>query len=248
MSGRRSAAGAAPAAKKIPRACSDVFRLWSAVALSLVLAIVFQLVVMAAESIGLRQPPSDERAALELDFGAQLVGWNAFAVSYLALGIRAFAGCDRAELVRRITGSPLPTSPIKRYLLAGGSGPTWAIGISILAFGTIVTAAYERGGSTYLLVGLIAVAIATSWMTITFAFALHYARRDIEHPGLDFGADAEPVLSDYGYFAMACSSTFGTTDTAVTTTAMRRTVSLHSVIALFLNTVVIAVVLSIIVG
>ena len=93
-----------------------------------------------------------------------------------------------------------------------------------------------------------AVTIVTCWTTITFAFALHYARKDIEAGGLEFSGDNEPPLfADYVYLAVGCSATFGTTDTAIVTTAMRRTVSVHSVIAFFLNTVVVAVLLSVIV-
>ena len=236
-----------PRAKRIPRSCSDVFRLWAAVGLGVVLALAFQLGVAAVETLGWRQVPEGEKSALELDFGAQLIGWNAFVVSYLLLGIRAFGGCDRAELVRRIKGSPLPKSRLARYLLAGGSGPTWAVVITIVALSTIVTAAQERDRSTGLVFGLIVATVITCWVTITFSFALHYARRDIEIGGLEFLGDDEPVFSDYVYLAISCSATFGTTDTDIMTTAMRRTVSVHGVIAFFLNTVVIAVLLSLIV-
>jgi uncharacterized membrane protein len=236
-----------PAAKRIPRSCSDVFRLWAAVGLGLLLGGVFQTGVFAVQALGWRQVPEGAKSVLELDFGGQLISWNAFAVAYLLLGIRAFGGCDRAELVRRIEGSPLPKSRLARYILAGGSGPTWAILITIFALSTIITAAQERDRSTGLVFGLIVFTVLTCWVTITFSFALHYARRDVEIGGLEFLGDDEPVFSDYVYLSIGCSATFGTTDTDIMTTAMRRTVSVHGVIAFFLNTVVIAVLLSLIV-
>jgi uncharacterized membrane protein len=55
------------------------------------------------------------------------------------------------------------------------------------------------------------------------------------------------VFTDYSYLAIGCSATFATTDTAVVTTSMRRLVSVHSVLALLLNTVVVAVLIAIIV-
>ena len=55
------------------------------------------------------------------------------------------------------------------------------------------------------------------------------------------------MFSDYLYLAISCSATFGTTDTDIMTTAMRRTVSVHGIIAFFLNTVIIAVLLSLLV-
>ena len=133
-----------PRINRIPRSCSDVFRLWAAVGLGLVLGLAFELGLDAVEALGWRQAPEGDKSALEIEFGSELVAWNAFAVCYLLLGVRAFGGCERAELVRRVLGSPLPKTAIKRYLLAGGSGPTWAVLITIFATGTIVTAAQQR--------------------------------------------------------------------------------------------------------
>ena len=236
-----------PETRKIPRSCSDVFRLWAALGLGILLALAFEIGLDVVEALGWRQEPVGEKSALEIDFGGQLIGWNAFAICYLALGVRAFGGCDRAELVRRVLGSPLPSSRIKRYLLAGGSGPTWAVLITIYATSTIVTAAQQRHISTGLVFGLIVFTVATSWVIIAFSFALHYARRDIEIGGLVFPGDEQAVFSDYLYLAISCTATFGTTDTNIMTTAMRRTVSVHTVIAFFLNTVIVAVLLSLLV-
>lgn len=85
-------------------------------------------------------------------------------------------------------------------------------------------------------------------MVITFSFALQYARRDIEQGGLGFPGAQERVLSDYIYLAIGCSATFGTTDTTIVSTSMRRLVSVHGVLGLLLNKVVVAALLSIIVG
>ncbi len=244
----RQRKGTLGSAARIPRSCSDVFRFWAALGLSLLLALITQIGIEVLQYLGVLEDPTGRRNDVELDFGAQLIGWNSFAIAYLALGVRAFAGCDRAELVRRIEGSPLPRSAIMRYLLAGGSGPTWAVVITVVAFSTIVIAAQERESSTRLVIGLIAVTIVMCWMTITFSFALHYARRDVEVGGLEFSGSDEPVFADYIYLAIGCSATFGTTDTAILTSAMRRTVSVHGVLAFFLNTVVVAVLLSVIVG
>jgi uncharacterized membrane protein len=235
-------------AEKVPWSCSDVFRLWASVGLGVLISLGFDSVVDLLQAIGLRRAPTGVQQALEADFGDQMVGWNAFALAYLILGFRGFSRCNRAELVRRIKASPPPRHWLKRYLLAGGGGPVWAVIVAIGAFITIITAVLEKESSTRLILGLLAVTIATSWLVITFVFALHYARRDIAAGGLEFSGDAEPVFSDYLYLAISCSATFGTTDTGITTTAMRRTVSLHGALAFVLNTVVVAVLLSVIVG
>jgi hypothetical protein len=185
---------------------------------------------------------------VDLGFGARLAIWIGFALSYLALGLRAFARCDRAELVRRVLATPLPASRLRRWLLAGGGGIGWPIVIASVAFFTIITAVLKRGQSTSLVLALAAFTVVTCWMVITFSFALQYARRDIEQGGLRFAGSSEPLFTDYNYLAIGCSATFGVTDTTVLSSSMRRVVSVHSVLGLLMNTVVVAVLLSIIVS
>ena len=233
---------------KVPRACSDVFRLWISIALGFLVAIGFEIVVIALQVQGTRQVRSDEQFELDLGFGARLAAWIGFALTYLALGLRAFSRCDRAELVRRVLATPLPASRVKRWLLAGGGGTSWPIVIASVAFFTIITAVLNRSQSTPLVLALASFTVVTCWMVITFSFALQYARRDIEQGGLKFPGSGEPVFVDYNYLAIGCSATFGTTDTTVVTSSMRRIVSVHSVLGLLMNTVVVAVLLSIIVS
>jgi uncharacterized membrane protein len=233
---------------RVPRSCSDVFRLWVSVGLGVLVAIAFVIIVIALQVTGARPVPTDAQFELEFGFGGRLAAWNAFAVSYLALGLRAFSRCDRPELVRRVLAKPLPTSRAKRWLLAGGGGPGWPVVIALVAFGTIITAVLSRDDATRLVLALAAGTVATCWMVITFSFALQYARRDIEQGGLKFPGGQEPVFSDYIYLAIGCTATFGTTDTTIVSSTMRNLVSVHSVLGLLLNTVVVAVLISIIVS
>jgi hypothetical protein len=233
---------------KVPRSCSDVFRFWMSIGLGLLVAIGFEILVITLQVTGARPVPTDEQLNLEFGFGARLTIWIGFALSYLALGLHAFARCDRAELVRRMLAKPLPTSRVKRWLLTGGGGPGWPVVIALVAFVTIITAVLSRSHATNLVLALAAGTVVTCWMVITFSFALQYARRDIEQGGLRFPGSEEPVFADYNYLAIGCSATFGTTDTTIVSTPMRRLVSVHSVLGLLLNTVVVAVLLSIIVS
>ena len=233
---------------KVPRACSDVFRLWVSIGMGLLIGLGFEIAVIALQVSGARPVRSDERFEVDLGFGARLAIWIGFAVSYLALGLRAFARCDRAELVRRVLARPLPASRLRRWLLAGGGGIGWPIIIASVAFFTIITAVLKRGQSTSLVLALAAFTVVTCWMVITFSFALQYARRDIEQGGLQFAGSSAPVFTDYNYLAIGCSATFGVTDTTVLSSSMRRVVSVHSVLGLLMNTVVVAVLLSIIVS
>ena len=55
----------------VPRSCSDVFRFWVSVGLGLLVATVFQIVVIALQITGARAEPTDEQFNLEFGFGAR---------------------------------------------------------------------------------------------------------------------------------------------------------------------------------
>ena len=237
-----------PAPKPIPRACSDVFRLWAALGLGILLSLAFFILQDLYQEMGFRKQLTPAQLALEEDYGSNLVGWVGFAIAYLWLGVRAFKGADHAELRRRILGSPLPRPAWKRWLLAGGGGIVWPLVISIWAFSTIVTAVINRKDLPALVLTMAGLTVLSCIAIITFSFALYYARKDIEEGGLEFPGPEESVFSDYVYLAAGCSVTFGTTDTTVSTASMRRFVTFQSALSWLLNTVVIATFLSLIIN
>jgi hypothetical protein len=232
----------------IPRACSDVFRLWAAIGLGILLSLVFYLGQDLYVEMGLRKQLTPAQQALEADYGTNLVAWVTFAVAYLWLGIRAFRGTDHSELVRRILGTPLPERAWKRWLYAGGGGIVWPLVISIWAFSTVVTAVMNRNDLPALVITMAGLTVLSCVAVITFSFALYYARKDVQEGGLEFAGPEQPVFSDYVYLAAGCSVTFGTTDTTVSSRSMRRFVTFHSALAWLLNTVVIATFLSLIIN
>ncbi len=239
---------ARPAPKRIPRACSDVFRLWAALGLGILLSIAFYILQDLYQEMGFRKALTPAQLALEEDYGSNLIGWVTFAAAYLWLGIRAFKGADHDELRRRILGSPLPRSVWKRWLFAGGGGIVWPLIISIWAFSTVVTAVINRNDLPALVLTMAGLTVLSCIAIITFSFALYYARKDIEEGGLEFPGPEESVFSDYVYLAAGCSVTFGTTDTTVSTASMRRFVTFQSALSWLLNTVVIATFLSLIIN
>jgi len=232
----------------IPRSCSDVFRFWAAIGLGILFSLLFAIVVNLYREFGLGKQLTPAQQALEEDYGSNLIAWVGFASFYVWLGVRAFRGTDHAELVRRIRGSPLPRSAWMRWVLAGGGGIVWPVSIAIWAFMTVVTAIINRKDVPVLVLTMAGLTVLSCIAVITFSFALHYARKDIEDGGLEFSGPAESVFSDYVYLAAGCSVTFGTTDTMVTSAAMRRMVTFHSVMAWILNTIVIATMLSLLIN
>lgn len=94
--------------------------------------------------------------------------------------------------------------------------------------------------------------VITGWLTIHMMAAMHYAhlfwrptsRADGDgkghHGGLEFPGTPEPSGWDFVYFAYVIGMTAQTSDTAVTTTSMRRVNLLHAIVSYFFNTVLVA--------
>ena len=72
-----------PAPKPIPRACSDVFRLWAALGLGILLSLAFFILQDLYQEMGFRKQLTPAQIALEEDYGSNLVGWVGFAIAYL---------------------------------------------------------------------------------------------------------------------------------------------------------------------
>ena len=66
--------------------------------------------------------------------------------------------------------------------------------------------------------------------------------------GLDFPGGEEPNGAAFAYFAYVVGMTAQTSDTAVTSNAMRRLVLFHGILAFFFNTVILAVAVNIVVS
>ena len=228
-----------------------MYRLWAAVGLGILLSLLIEALVGRVTIDTGATAASDARFVLEIDFAGQLIAWCGFATVYLGLGFRAYVGCDRAELVRRIRGTPLPHGRLRRLLLAGGGPVGFPILVAVWAFATVAAVvASNVGGDAQptrpLELVFAAFTIVTCIVMIAFCFALHYARKDIEEGGLEFLGPDEPTFSDYAYLSVGCSATLGVTDTMAVSSSMRRTLTVQTIISWAINTVVIAVLISVI--
>jgi len=86
--------------------------------------------------------------------------------------------------------------------------------------------------------------VSSLFMMLT-AYAVHYARKQALAVGLEFPSTPAPNFTDYLYLAGQVATTFGASDVAVTTSAMRRTVGIHSLLAMAYNTVIVALLVSV---
>lgn|SRR5271157_4133765 len=102
------------------------------------------------------------------------------------------------------------------------------------------------------LAGLAVLTLMISWTVTQVAFALHYAH-DYYRPdpgsdagyGLIFPGCQEPDYWDFLYFSTSIGATSQTSDTSIKSRALRRLVTLHSAVAFFFNTAVLALTVNI---
>lgn len=76
------------------------------------------------------------------------------------------------------------------------------------------------------------------------SYAVQYAREDIHRPGLKLGGSQPPLFDDYLYQAITVSTSLAVSDVTATTTAMRRLVRSHALVAFAFNTVIVALLVS----
>lgn len=126
-------------------------------------------------------------------------------------------------------------------LMAGAS-----VLLSLIAI--VETISHPHGGFVLRPV-LALISVPLGWAMIHTVMAFHYASlwyvpgEDGERRGLDFpglGPKDEAAIMDFLYYSFVLGMTAQTSDTAVTSTAMRRTTLLHSVLSFFFNTVILA--------
>jgi uncharacterized membrane protein len=93
---------------------------------------------------------------------------------------------------------------------------------------------------------LAALTLVTSWAFTQVTFALHYAHdfydseSRAESGGLDFPGTPTPDYADFLYFAVIIGTSAQTADVSFTSRKMRRTGTLHCVLAFFFNTTLLA--------
>ncbi|MDQ6438311.1 DUF1345 domain-containing protein [Mesorhizobium sp. LHD-90] len=168
---------------------------------------------------------------------APVAGANVFFLAYLV---------QSALLMRRLTPSFL------RHHAKAEDPPAWLI--LAVTLGAVAAAT----GSLFLLINgvpapgpveltMALTSVTLGWATIHTMAAFHYAhvywdatRREKEDGGLAFPETPAPGGYDFLYFSFVIGMTAQTSDTAITSTTMRKLNLLHSVVSYFFNAVIIA--------
>ncbi|MBR7650791.1 DUF1345 domain-containing protein [Brucella oryzae] len=176
---------------------------------------------------------------------APVIGANCFFVLYLGLSASAL---------------PKLTASFLKKHAASADEPVWII--FLVTFATVLVAIVslfilingEKKADIFSLVMTLA-SVPLGWFTIHMMTAIHYAHvywqpgepagDDTSHAshyrgGFEFPGTQEPSGWDFAYFAYVIGMTAQTSDTSVTTPAMRKVTLLHSIVSFFFNTVLVA--------
>jgi uncharacterized membrane protein len=206
-----------------------------------------QLVLSAAIGLGaLMILPPALRHSTRL-----LIGWNIGLIAYFILVASLISQATHQAIRRRA------------QLLDEGRGMILMLSVLVAtaSFGAIIdelaTVRDLHGAEKYWGIALTLLTVITSWLFLHLTFALHYAHeyyfanivaaethaRGIR--GLDFPGSSNPNYIDFIYFAYAIGVSFATSDVNVTKTIFRSAVLVHSIIAFFYNSLILALMVNI---
>lgn len=167
-----------------------------------------------------------------------LVGWDIGIALYLLLAFWMIATSDVAQIHRQSLAEDEGSFAILVLTIVSAAASVGAV------FGWLE---YATRAETFAAPGLLflLLTIMLSWAFIHTIFALHYAHEYYaEHGkrggGLIFPRDHEPDYWDFVYLSFSIGTATSVSDVEVTSKRIRRTVTLHGIVAFFFNVTVIA--------
>ena len=229
-----------PRDRTVPRLADDIVRAWVAVGAGTVLSV-----------------PATLGYALSTARGVEVDELRSYGFSVLSVLLFSFVLYEILtwHTLRRATASQLstwitkttPTKPPTRLVRAlnGGDATSWSAQSAVFALLVVIVLTFVpalRQDGLVVSMGLLVV--IASWALVIFSYAAHYARENVNASALDFPGADPPVWSDYLYLSVQVSTTFSASDVTVVSTAMRRNVTAHCLIAFVFNTVIVALVVS----
>jgi uncharacterized membrane protein len=174
-----------------------------------------------------------------------IVGWNTGACIYLILAARMMFWANpekiRARALEQDDG---------KFVVLG-----MVVVAAIASLGAIVAELAVvkdmHGMLRYSHISLTVLTILSSWAFTQVMFALHYAHdfyfamENGRPAGLEFPGETEPDYGDFLYFSCVIGTSGQTADVSFTSRKMRRTGLIHSVLAFFFNTALVALAINI---
>jgi uncharacterized membrane protein len=182
---------------------------------------------------------------------AGLIGWNAASVTYLVPTLWMLWRDDEASVRRRAAyedeGSSLTQIIVLSAVAAG-------LGATVLALReSKAAAAHNPAAPPWAWVFSVSTLIL-GWMIVQTVFALRYAhsyfgdgdRDGAADGGVKFPGETPKTYQDFVYMAVCIGASAQVSDFNITTTRLRRLVTLHSLLAFFFNTMILALGINII--
>jgi uncharacterized membrane protein len=165
-----------------------------------------------------------------------LIGWDIGVAAYLALAIWTAIGADPKHIRLRSVLYDEGRVAIPLLSVAAASASLGAIFFQLSTAPT---------GYHFISLAFAVVTILLSWSFIQFIFAFHYAHEFYaEHRGkargLAFPNDEAPDYWDFLYFSFVIGMTSQVSDVCVTSKALRRIVTAHSLLSFIFNVTLLA--------
>lgn len=174
-----------------------------------------------------------------------LVAWDAFAVVATSISLFIIVRSDAAETKRRSNAE----DPGRVTL-----GVLGLVSAAVSLFAALVVMHDVRAmahADSAIWLGLAIGAIVLSWILTHASYTLRYAHlhyADVKKPPLDFphAGDEGPTDLDFAYFSFTIGMTFQTSDVAVQSAELRRTVLGHALLSFVYNTTIVGLTVSLV--
>lgn len=179
-----------------------------------------------------------------------LVGWNLGACVFLALTWALLVRAEEAEVRQRAAQEDETQFALLIIIVT-------AIVASLAAIVMVLVGAKGGHGLERTAAPVLAVlTLVVSWLMLQTIFVVHYAHRhfaDRNRDGSDDGGfkfPGEPARTyrDFIYLSLCVGATFQVSDPEVTRSSLRNLVAVHSAIAYFYNTAILALGINIVAG
>lgn len=174
-----------------------------------------------------------------------IIGWNVGACLYLVLAAQMMFWSSHEKMRARALLEDEGQVLILAFVVAA----------AFMCIGAIVAelavAKELKGTLRYTHIALAALTIASSWAFTQVMFALHYAHDFYimviqgEQGGLDFPGGHAPDYGDFLYFATVIGTSGQTADVSFTSRKMRRTGTVHCLLAFIFNITLVALTINI---
>ena len=170
-------------------------------------------------------------------YSAILLGWSCGVLFYLAM-----------TLAVQCRLSPSEIRDLAAALDEGANTVTTAAVLASLTVMTAVVLELSAGRASAWSVPLAGSTVVLSWAFIHVLFAHRYAHENALRGGLVFPGEDEPDFVECLYFAFTIGMTAQVSDVTTNSSAIRRLVLLHALLAFFFNAAVLAAAINLAAG